>query len=279
MVVPYPPGGVADFLARTLAAKLKVPLRQPIVIENRPGAGTNLGSELVARSPADGYTLLLASSSNLINVSLYSNLKYDPLKDFAAISIVVNVPMMLVVHPSIPAKSVPEFISYAKTHELSYASAGNGSPAHLAAELAPITYRGAPPAVTDLLAGRVPVMFTNLTVVLPHIQAGTLRALGYGGPKRTPALPELPTIAEAGVPDYDSTVWWGVVAPAGTPADVIARLSGEINKALQMDDVQRQFVANGTDPFATSPEQMTEIMQRDLAKWSKVVAISGAKIE
>ena len=288
IVVPFPAAGVADFLARTLTPKLSTALGQQVVIDNRPGAGTNIGSELVAKSPPDGHTILMASSSNVINVSLYRKLSYDPIKDFAPISIVANVPMMLVVHPSLPVKSVKEFIALSRKQQLSYASAGNGSPAHMAAELfkymtntsmVHIPYKGAPPAVTDVIAGQVPVMFTNLSVTLPHIQSGRLRALGYGGPKRSPALPDLPTISEAGVPSYDSTVWWGIVAPAGTPQEIVARLNIEINRILQMEDIQQKFIANGTDPFGTTPEQMAAIMKADLDKWSKIVTASNAKVD
>jgi tripartite-type tricarboxylate transporter receptor subunit TctC len=247
-VVPFPAGGVADMLARVVSHKLSSIMDEQFIVENRPGAGTNIGSELVAKSPADGYTLLMASSSNVVNVSLYRKLAYDPIKDFAPISVVANVPMMLVVHPSVPAKSVQDFIALAKREPIPFASAGNGSPAHMAAELFKyltkvqllhVPYKGAPPAVIDLVGGRVPVMFTNLSVTLPHIQAGRLRALGYGGPKRTSALPDLPTIAEAGVPGYDSTVWWGLVAPAGTPKGIVERLSKEVNKILQMGTFEK----------------------------------------
>ncbi len=288
MIVPFPASGVADFLARTINPKLSTALGQQVVIDNRPGAGTNIGSELVAKSPPDGYTILMASSSNVINPSLYRNLSYDPIRDFAPVSIVANVPMMLVVHPSLPVKSVKEFIALARKGPLSYASAGNGSPAHMAAELfkyltktsmVHIPYKGAPPAVTDVIAGQVPVMFTNLSVTLPHIQSGRLRALGYGGPKRSPALPDLPTISEAGVPSYDSTVWWGIVAPAKSPQDIVGKLNIEINKILQMEDIQQKFIANGTDPFGTTSDQMAAIMKADLDKWAKIVAASNAQVD
>lgn len=287
-IVPFPAGGVADVLARLVAQKLSASMGEQFIVENRPGAGTNIGSDLVAKSPADGYTLLMASSSNVINVSLYRELSYDPIKDFAPISVVAKVPMMLVVHPSMPANSVQDFISLAKREEIAYASAGNGSPAHMAAELFKyltgakllhIPYKGAPPAVNDLIGGRVPVMFTNLSVTLPHIKSGRLRALGYGAPQRTSALPDLPTIAEAGVPGYDSTVWWGLVAPSGTPKEIIERLSKEVNKVLQMPDVQEKFIAGGMDPFGTSPDEMSKMMKSDLDRWSKIVQASGAKVE
>lgn len=288
MIVPFPAGGVADFLARVLGPKLGAAIGQQVVADNRPGAGTNIGSEIAAKSPPDGYTLLMGSSSNVINVSLYQKLSYDPIKDFAPVSIVANVPMMLVVYPSLPVKSVPEFIALARKQQLSYASAGNGSPGHMAAELFKylaqvplqhVPYKGAAPAVTDVLAGQVPVIFTNVSVTLPFIQAGKLRPIAYGGPKRTPALPDLPTISESGVPSYDSTVWWGVMAPAKTPTGIVDRLSVEINKILQMDDIRQKFVANGTDAFGTTPKVMGEIIKADLEKWTKIVIASGAKVD
>lgn len=288
MIVPFPAGGVADFLARVLGPKLGAAIGQQVVADNRPGAGTNIGSDIAAKSPPDGYTLLMGSSSNVINVSLYQKLTYDPIKDLVPVSIVANVPMMLVVNPSLPVKSVREFIAFAKKQQLSYASAGNGSPGHMAAELFKylanvpmqhIPYKGAAPAVTDVVAGQVPVIFTNVSVTLALIQAGKLRPIAYGGAKRTPALPNLPTIAESGVPSYDSTVWWGVMAPAKTPKEIVDRLSVEINKILQTDDIQKKFVANGTDPFGTTPEEMGAIMKADLEKWTKIVIASGAKVE
>ena len=288
IVVPFPAGGIADLVARIVGEKLSYSLGQQVVVDNRPGAGTNIGSEFVAKSPPDGYTLLMASSSNVINVSLYSKLGYDPVKDFAPVSIVANVPMMLVVHPSVSAISVQEFIALAKREPLTYASAGNGSPSHMAAELfkymtqVPIThvpYKGAPPAMTDLAGGQVSVMFTNMSVVLPYLQSNRLRALGYGGLARSPALPDLPTIAAAGVPGYDSTVWWGVVAPAGTPKEIVQRLSSEINKVLKIEDVQQRMVANGADPFGTTPEEMGAIIKKDLNKWKTIVRASKATVD
>ncbi len=288
MIVPFPAGGVADFLARVLGPKLGAAIGQQVVADNRPGAGTNIGSDIAAKSPPDGYTLLMGSSSNVINVSLYQKLTYDPIKDLVPVSIVANVPMMLVVNPSLPVKSVREFIAFAKKQQLSYASAGNGSPGHMAAELFKylanvpmqhIPYKGAAPAVTDVVAGQVPVIFTNVSVTLALIQAGKLRPIAYGGAKRTPALPNLPTIAESGVPFYDSTVWWGVMAPAKTPKEIVDRLSVEINKILQTDEIRQKFVANGTDPFGTTPEEMGAIMKADLEKWTKIVIASGAKVE
>lgn len=288
MIVPFPAGGVADFLARVLGPKLGAAIGQQVVADNRPGAGTNIGSDIAAKSPPDGYTLLMGSSSNVINVSLYQKLTYDPIKDLVPVSIVANVPMMLVVNPSLPVKSVREFIAFAKKQQLSYASAGNGSPGHMAAELFKylanvpmqhIPYKGAAPAVTDVVAGQVPVIFTNVSVTLALIQAGKLRPIAYGGAKRTPALPNLPTIAESGVPSYDSTVWWGVMAPAKTPKEIVDRLSVEINKILQTDEIRQKFVANGTDPFGTTPEEMGAIMKADLEKWTKIVIASGAKVE
>lgn len=289
IIVPWPAGGVADFVARIVGQKISTDLGQAVIVENRPGAGTNIGSDYVAKAKPDGYTLLLSSSNNAVNTFLFRNMPYDPVKSFVPISLLVNVPNVLVVHPSVPAKTLPELIAYAKQHpdDLTYASAGNGSPAHLAAEkfktmagvkIRNITYKGAAPAVTDVMAGRVSMMFTNLPASLSAIQAGKLRALAIGSTARMPVAPNIPTLAESGVPNYEASAWYGLMAPAGTPAPVIARLQKALDAARTPAalDALRQ---RGTDPKISSPQDLQQQLQADLQTYGPLIKSAGITLE
>jgi tripartite-type tricarboxylate transporter receptor subunit TctC len=291
LVCPFPPGGAVDIASRAVAHELSQILGQPVTVDNRPGAGGNIGAEITAKSPPDGYTLLMTTSGIMaINPALYSKLAFDPLKDFAPVSMVVSLNNVLVVNPSVPAKSVQDVIALAKAQpgKLTYASSGNGTSIHLSGELFKsmtgvdmlhIPYKGSSPAVTDLLGGQVNMMFDNIPSSLPHIKAGKLRALAVTGAKRSPLLPDLPTIAEAGVPGYDSYVWFGMVAPAGTPPDVIARLNAALAKAATTPSFRDRLTEQGYDVLSSTPAQMTDSIRSEMAKWSKIVKASGAKVD
>jgi tripartite-type tricarboxylate transporter receptor subunit TctC len=290
IVVPYPPGGFNDTLGRTLAAKFTEAWGQPAIVENKPGANTLIGSDFVAKSPADGYTLLIVAFPFAVTPSLIKNMPYDTVKDFAPVILAAQSPNILVVNPGLPVKSVGELIALAKSKPdgLSYASTGNGSSNHISMELfmslagvklVHIPYKGSAPAVTDLLGGQVQVMFDNAPNVMPQVKAGRLRALGQSGLARSPIAADLPTVAEAGVPGYEVTVWFGLVAPAGTPRGVIMKLNAEVLKILAMPDVRERFLAQGVEPMGSTPEQFGEHIRAQMAKWGKVVADAGVKAE
>lgn len=291
IIVPYPSGGTADLLGRGIGQKLGESLGQQAVIENRPGAGGNIGADLVAKSKPDGYTLLMGTiATHAINPNLYPDMPYDPQRDFAPIALIATMPNLLVVHPSVPATNVKELISLAKARpgQLAFASAGSGTTQHLSGELFKkmagvdllhIPYKGNAPAVIDLVGGQVQLMFDNIPISLQQVRAGKLRALAVTGPKRTPVLPDLPTIAEAALPGYAVTSWFALFAPAGTPAPIIARLNREIGKALANDTLRRQLADQGIDPAAGTPGQLAAHVRTELAKWKKIVAESGARVE
>jgi tripartite-type tricarboxylate transporter receptor subunit TctC len=290
IVVPYPPGGFNDTLGRTLAAKFTEAWGQPAVVENKPGANTLIGSDFVAKSPPDGYTLLVVAFPFAVTPSLIRNMPYDTLKDFAPVVLAAQSPNLLVVNPSLPVKTVGELIALAKAkpNALSYASTGNGSSNHISMELfkslagvqiVHIPYKGSAPAVTDLLGGQVQLMFDNVPNVLPHVKAGKLVALGQTGTKRSPLISDIPTVAEAGVPGYEVTVWFGLVAPAGTPREVAQKLNAEVIRILAMPDVRERFLAQGVEPAGGTPEQFGEHIRAQMAKWAKVVSDAGVKAE
>jgi tripartite-type tricarboxylate transporter receptor subunit TctC len=291
LVCPFPPGGAVDIASRSVAQALSQQLGQPVTVDNRPGAGGNIGAEIVAKAAPDGYTLLMATSNILaINPALYSKVPFDSLKDFAPISMVVSLNNVLVLNPGVPYKSVPELIAAAKAQpgKLTYASSGNGTSIHLSGELFKsmagvnmlhIPYKGSAPAVTDLLAGQVNMMFDNIPSSLPHIKAGKLRALAVTGSKRASSLPDLPTIAEAAIPGYESHVWFGVVAPAGTPPEIVKRLNAELAKAAVTPEFRDRLTGQGYDVLSTSPEQMTASIRSEMEKWGKIVKASGAKVD
>ena len=291
VVVPYPAGGPVDILGRILAQKLTETLGQPFVVDDRPGASGTLGSEIVAKSPPDGYTLVIGNNAtHATNETLYANLPYVTLRDFAPVALVATVTNIAVVHPALPVHSIAELIAYAKASpgKLNYASSGSGSAAHLTGEMFKIAtgtdivhvpYRGAAPAATDLLAGQVGLMFASAPTVVQYVQAGTLRALAVTGETRWAKLPAVPTMIESGLPGFTSEVWFGVLAPAGTPPAIVGTLNAEIVKAAKSPDVQGKLGAQGFEVTTSTPAQFTEFIRGEVAKWAKVIRESGAKVD
>jgi len=291
LLVGVPPGGANDFVARTIAQQLSTQLGQPVIVENRGGAGGNIAADAVAKSPPDGYTLFLSVIGTMaINPSLYPSLPFDSIRDFATISQLTSMPQVMLVHPSIPAKTLQEFIAYAKNNpgKINFASGGSGTATHLAAELfktmagvdmVHVPYKGNGPATVDLLTGRVAVMFDQIATALPTVRDGRLRALGVSTAKRSPAAPDIPTLSESGLPGYDVTTWHGLVAPAGTPRPIIDRLHEEVVKALASPQVRERFEGAGIVPVSSTPEQFEAFTQAELLRWRTVVKASGAKVE
>ena len=291
IVVPFPPGGATDILARAIGFELQKAWGQSVVIENKPGAGGNTGADLVAKSPPDGYTLIMATvGTHAINMSLYTKMPYDAVKDFEPIVLVAGVPNLLVVHPSVPAKTVKELTALAKAQpgKLNVASSGNGTSIHLAAELYKqmagvdilhVPYKGSAPAVADLLGGQVQMMFDNMPVSLPHAKAGKLRALAVTSLKRSPALPDVPTMDEEGLKGFDATSWFGLLAPAGTPKDIIAKLNAASVAALATPDMRERLAAQGADPVGNTPDQFAAFIKAEIEKWAKIVKASGARVD
>ena len=298
-VVPYPPGGPLDSIARMLAEKMRDGLGQQIIVENKPGAGGNLGADAVAKSAPDGYTIVMgAVATHAINPTLFAKMPYDPVRDFAPISLVASVPNVLVINPDIAARhgigTLGDLVKYAKAHpgQLNFASGGNGSAGHLAGELfksmakvsmVHIPYAGAAPAQLGLLAGQTDLMFDNLASASQNIRAGKLKSLAVTTAKRAEGLPDMPTVAEAGkaygLAGFDINTWFGVLAPAKTPAPVIEKLNAEIRRALQSPDVHERMVKLGTEPSPTTPEQFSALIQSELKKYAAVVKASGAKVD
>jgi tripartite-type tricarboxylate transporter receptor subunit TctC len=291
MIVPFPAGGTTDILARSVGQKLSEALGQQVIIDNRPGAGGNIGSDMVAKAAPDGYTLLMGTvGTHAINSSLYAKMPFDHIKDFAPITLVAAVPNVLVVNPAVEAKSVQELIALAKAKpgQLSFASSGNGTSIHLSGELFKtmagvdmlhVPYKGSAPALTDLIGGQVNLMFDNLPSSLAHIKAGKLRALAVTSSKRSAALPDVPTIAEAGLPGFEASSWFGVFAPAGTAKEIVTRLNMEIVKALNSPELKERLAAQGAEAVGNSPEQFAAHIKSETAKWAKVVKASGATVD
>ena len=290
IVIPNPPGGTLDITARILAPKMTEIAGQSVIIDNRPGADTNIGTEIVARAPADGYTMLLQTVPFVVNPTLFSKLPFDVVKDFAPVSLIVSVPFVLVVNNSVQAKSVKELIALARSQpgKLSYASAGNGSNLHVAAELfnnltgtkmLHVQYKGGGPALVAVLGGEVNLCYLSIPAAAPHIKAGKLRALGATGAKRAAVLPELPTIAESGVPGYEFTTWVGALVPRATPAATVNALNGFIIRAVRSPDVTARFAEQGADIIASTPAQFAAHIKSELALWAKVVKEAGIKAE
>jgi tripartite-type tricarboxylate transporter receptor subunit TctC len=291
MLVPYPAGGTTDLLGRMVADQLKSGLGATVVVENKPGAGTTIGAEQVAKSEPDGYSLLMATSTTLaINKTLYKKLPYDPVKDFAPIALVAGVPFVLIVNPSVPAKTLSEFIAYAKSKPgLAYGSAGNGSPHHLGAEMLKsaanidirhVPYRGSIPAMLDVIAGHIPFMVVDLQPALQQINEGKVRVLGVTTPKRVAAAPDIPTIAEGGLPGYELVAWQGVVAPAGTPRPVVDMLAAEIAKLLSDAATRERFTAIAIEPLpGSTPDSFAAYIRTEVDRWADIVRKSGAEVE
>jgi tripartite-type tricarboxylate transporter receptor subunit TctC len=290
IVVPSSPGGGTDILARLLAQKLTENLGQQFVVENRPGAGQIIGIEAVARSAPDGYTLLMAASAIVINEVLYKKPPYDTLRDFAPITLGASLPNILVVHPALPAKSVRELIALAKARPgmLNYSSAGSGTSPHLSMELfrimsgitlTHIPYKGTGPATVDLVAGQVQLSMPNVLTALPQIKGGKLRALGVTSSKRASGLPDIPAIAEAGVPGYEAIQWYGLLAPAGTSRDVVNKLQSETAKILVLQEVKERLAADGADAVGNRPQEFAAYIKAEIDKWSKVVKAGGITLE
>jgi len=290
-IAPNRPGGPTDILARIIAQKLSDSLGQPVVVENRAGAAGNIGTEIAAKSPPDGYTLLSGNIATFgANVSLYKRLGFDPVKDFAPVVLVATQPNILVVHPSLPVTSVKELIALAREHpgQLNYAGSGIGAVAHLAAELfknmtgtriVHIPYKSAAPALTDLIAGQTQLMFATSLSVQPHLQAKRLRPLAVTTPQRARAFPELPTVAEAGLPGFEATTWHGVLVPAGTPAAIVGRLNAEINRLLQLPDVRERLGTLGAEIVGGTPREFAEHIEREIPRWAKVIKAAGIQLE
>jgi tripartite-type tricarboxylate transporter receptor subunit TctC len=290
-VVAFPPGGGTDLVARTIAPRLAERLAQQVVVDNRPGAGGNLGTEIVAKSAPDGYTMLMGSVGPLaINASLFTRLPFDPLKDLAPVTLAASTPNILVVHPSLPVTSVHELIALAKARPgaINFASSGQGTPAQLAGELfnsmagvkmVHVPYKGAAPALADLLGGQVQVMFSTMPPALPHVTAGRLRALAVASLQRSPAAPGLPTVDEAALPGFEATTWHGVMVPAGTPDAVVAKLHGDIVAVLRMPDVSERLSSQGAEAIGSTPQEFASYIKTETAKWAKVIRGSGAKVE
>lgn len=290
LVVGYAAGGATDVVTRLVGQKMGELLGQPIVVDNRTGANSNVGAEVVARAPADGYTLYVYTIANTINASLYGKLGYDPRKDFAPIGLMAKIPNILVVHPSLPVKTVADYQRFAKAEKngITFASSGSGSSIHLSGEMFKmqtglnmlhVPYRGSAPAVADLLGGQVQSMFDNAPSSLPHVQSGKLRAIAVTSAQRLPMLPDVPTLAESGFPGLDVQSWFGLAAPAGTPAPVIAQLNKALNQALDAPEVRKRLQDLAASPAPGTPEQMRAFAEAEITRWQAVVKASGASAE
>lgn len=290
VIAGFPPGSGADITARVIGARLNEALGQQVVVDNRPGAGSNIAADLAAKSPPDGYTLFIGTVANTINATLYSKLPFDFARDFAPVALTTATPNVLVVHPSVPAKTVKELVTLAKGRpgQLNFASAGTGTAPHMSGELfkamagvnmVHIPYKGSPPAVTDLLAGEVALMFSPASTVLPLVKAGRLRALAVTTLSRLPSLPELPTVAESGLKGYETLTWFGFVAPAKTPPAVVTRLNAEIVKVLAASEVRNQFASQGIETLGGTPERFATYIRDEIEKWARVIRLSGTRAD
>ena len=291
LIVPYTAAGSTDQLSRALAQRLGDALGQPVLVENRPGANTIIGAEAAAKSDPDGHTLFMGSSGSLaVNPSLYAKLPYDPARDFSLVTLTASSPLVLVLHPSVPVNSVRELADYARANpgKLNFASVGNGNPLHLAGELfkamagvqlTHVPYKGSAPALTDLLAGQVQLMFDTPITSMPHVRSGKLKAFAVTSAKRSAALPELPTIAELGYPGYDAGIWFGVVVRKGTPAPVIAKLNAELRKILDHAELRAKFGAQSLDLMSSTPEEFNAFLGTEVSKWRKVIVDSNTRLD
>jgi len=289
-IVPYPPGGPTDLMARSMSGRLSEALGQSVVVDNRAGAGGNVGTEVAAKAPPDGYTLLMgAISTHAINANLYRKLAFDPVKDFAPITQASIIPLVINAHPSLPAANVKELVALAKKNpgQLSYGSSGNGGGTHLAGELFKmmtgtnlqhVPYKGLMPATVDVMGGNIPLLFNDLTTAIQPYKSGRIKILGVSTAKRVPQIPEVATIAES-VPGYEAHTWFGVLVPAGTPQPIVDRLSREAMKILQSDEIKKRFAEVGAEPVGGTPQQFAAFMAAETAKWAKVIKASGARVD
>jgi tripartite-type tricarboxylate transporter receptor subunit TctC len=291
IVVPFAAGGTTDILARVIGQALNKELGQSVIVDNRAGAGGNIGAQLAAKAPADGYTLFMGTvGTHAINASLYKKLGFDPIKDFAPLTRVAMVPNLLVANPAKPYKNVKELIAYARANpgKVNFGSSGSGSSIHLSGELfnsmakvdmVHVPYKGSAPAVTDLIGGQIDIMFDNMPSAIQHVRNGRLKPLAVTTAKRSPELPDVPTIAEAGVPGYEATSWFGMFAPANTPAAVVTRLNTALVKVLADPEVKKKLAEQGAEPYSEKPEQFAAFIRAESAKWSQVVKASGASAD
>ena len=290
IVVPFPPGGGTDVIARVAAQKLTESWGQQVIVDNKAGASGTIGSELVAKSPADGYTLLLTATHHAINLGMYKQLPYDTLRDFVPVAYIAASPNLLLLHPSVPANNVRELIAYAKSKPggHNYASSSVGGATHLTGELFKtaagielqhIPYKGAAPAMTDLLGGQVPMMIDVIPTALAHVRSGRLKAIAVTSARRTTVMPEVPTVAESGLPGFEAISWFGLYAPAATPKDTVNKLNADFNRVLQLPEVKEKLAAQGAEPIAMTPEQFASYLKVEIAKWAKAIKESGAKAE
>jgi tripartite-type tricarboxylate transporter receptor subunit TctC len=291
LIVPFSAGGTTDILARIVGEAIKKELGQPVIVDNRAGAGGNIGGALAAKAAPDGYTLFMGTvGTHAINASLYKKMPFDHVKDFAPLTRVAMVPNLLVAHPSRPYKNVRELIAYARANpgKVNFGSSGNGSSIHLSGELfntlakvdmIHVPYKGSAPAVTDLVGGQIDLMFDNMPSAIQHVRSGRLKALAVTTAKRSPELPDVPTIAEAGVPGYEATSWFGMFAPAATPAPIVARLNAALVKALADPEVKKKFAEQGAEALGETPAQFASFIRAETAKWSQVVKASGASVD
>jgi len=290
MIVTYPPGGGADTIGRAVGQRLGDTLGQQVVVDNRPGGGANIGAELVARAAPDGHTLLVVALAHSVNVSLYSKLAYDPIRDFAPVIFIATVPNILVVHPSMPVRTTRELLDLAraKPGQLNYASTGSGGPQHLGMELfktlsgvqlTHIPYKGAAPALTDIIAGQIQTMFGNMISTLPHVRSNRLRALAVSTAKRAAILPEVPTVAESGVAGFESGSWFGFAAPAGTPKAIVDRLNAETNRILGLPELRERLATEGAELGGGTPDAFGVYLRSEVAKWAKVVKFAKVRVD
>lgn len=291
MIVPFPPGGSNDILGRTLALKLAEALKQQVIVENRGGAGGSIGAEAAAKSPADGYTILIGHVGTLaVNAGLYPKLGYDPLKSFAPITLIANVPNVLVVHPSVPVNTAAELVVHARANpgKLFYSSGGNGSAAHITMEyfklqtrvdIVHVPYKGTGPSVTDLIAGQVSMTITGIPPVISHIRAGKLRALGVSSLQRVDALPQTPTISESGVKGFDAVQWYGIVAPAGTPREIVMKLNADIRGIMQSPEMRERLNTEGAIATTSTPEEFAAHIRSEIARWGAVIKRAGIQAD
>lgn len=290
LITPSSPGSGVDIVARVFAQKLGEQLGQPVIVDNRAGAGANLGAEIAAKAPPDGYTIFISTPAHAINSSLYSRLNYDLVRDFAPITLITTGQYIVVVHPSLPVRTIRDLIGLARSRpgSLSYASGGQGNATHLAGELFDtmagtrmlhVPYKGSGPALIDIVAGQVQVMFANLTAALPHVKSSRLRALATTGEKRSSTTRELPTVSESGLPGYVVTSYYGILAPVGTSRDIVARLNAESVKAMSAADMREKLAGEGADPTSSTPEQFSAFLRAEIDKWGKVVRAANVRAE